>query len=54
MQAAGSRGLHNGATASVTYDPVALVVTVNIGYLDRPPLNNIVINLAPQAALAAS
>lgn len=41
--------LHNGATATAIYDPIANVVTINVGYGDRPPLNYLVINLAPIA-----
>lgn len=41
--------LHNGATATASYDPIANVVTINVGYGDRPPLNNLIINLAPIA-----
>jgi hypothetical protein len=44
---------HTGATVSVNYNVTANVVTVNVGYQDRPPLNQIVINLGPIAQTPA-
>jgi hypothetical protein len=44
---------HTGATVSVNYNVAANVVTVNVGYQDRPPLNTIVFNLGPVAQAPA-
>jgi hypothetical protein len=44
---------HNGATVTVNYNVTSNVVTVNVGYSDRPPLNTIIINLSPVTAAAA-
>jgi hypothetical protein len=44
---------HNGATVSTAYNVVTNVVTVNIGYADRRPLNTIIINLAPVTPAAS-
>jgi hypothetical protein len=46
--------LHNGAVCSTNYNVTSNVVTVNVGYADRPPLNYVVINLSPMTPAAAS